>query len=163
MSLGGPEDDPEFEKSILEACSKGIGVVVASGNEGDADESTCEVSYPSLYGECVTVAAHDQEKKLAHFSNNSLQVDVIAAGVQVLSTYPNSSYARLSGTSMATPHVTGAMALILAEMEKRFKRTLTESEIYAQMVKCCASIGYEASSEGNGAIKLSFAYKRHRI
>lgn len=163
MSLGGPENDPEFEKSILEACSKGIAVIVASGNEGDNNETTFEFGYPALYNECVTCAAHDEQRKLAYFSNNSLQVDVIAAGVQVLSTYPKSSYAKLSGTSMATPHVTGAMALIVAEMEKRFKRTLTESEIYAQMVKCCNTLGYEASSEGNGAIKLSFTYKKHRV
>ena len=73
--------------------------MVASGNEGDADEETMEYGYPALYNECVTVAACDENKELAAFSNNSRQVDVIAAGVDVLSTYPKSQYAVLSGTS----------------------------------------------------------------
>jgi major intracellular serine protease len=127
MSLGGPMHDAEQYSAILEACSKGIIVVVASGNEGDADETTLEYGYPALYNECVTVAACDEGKELAYFSNNSRQVDVIAAGVDVLSTYPTSQYAVLSGTSMATPHVSGALALIINKGEKYFGSTLSES------------------------------------
>lgn len=155
MSLGGPYNDPQLEKAILEACSKGILVVVASGNEGDADESTYEYGYPALYNECITVAACDENKKLAPFSNNHKEVDIIAAGVNVLSTYPTSQYARLSGTSMATPHVSGMLALLIKLGEKKFKRTLTESEIYALLTKCCCSLGYEASTEGQGLPELT--------
>jgi major intracellular serine protease len=159
MSLGGPYSDPNQYKAILYAVSKGILVVVASGNEGDNDETTFEYGYPSLYPECITVAACDENKKLAPFSNNHKQVDVIAAGVNVLSTYPTSQYAVLSGTSMATPHVTGALALIINMGEKYFGRTLTESEIYAHLAKCCCSLGYKPSSEGHGAIDLTDLYK----
>jgi major intracellular serine protease len=159
MSLGGPYSDPSQYKAILYAVSKGILVVVASGNEGDANEDTYEYGYPSLYPECVTVAACDENKKLAYFSNNHKQVDVISAGVDVLSTYPKSKYAVLSGTSMATPHVTGALALIINLGERYFGRTLTESEIYAHLAKCCCSLGYKPSSEGHGFIDLTDLYK----
>jgi major intracellular serine protease len=155
MSLGGSYNDPKLEKAILEACSQGILVVVASGNEGDADESTYEYGYPALYNECITVAACDEYRKLAPFSNNHKEVDIIAAGVNVLSTYPTSQYARLSGTSMATPHVSGMLALLINLGEKKFKRTLTESEIYAVLTKCCCSLGYEASTEGQGLPELT--------
>jgi major intracellular serine protease len=150
MSLGGRYSDPDQYRAILYAVSKGILVVVASGNEGDRREDTFEYGYPALYNECITVAACDENKKLAYFSNNHLQVDIIAAGIDVLSTYPKSQYARLSGTSMATPHIAGMIALIIKIGEKQFKRTLTESEIFALLAKCSCSLGYEKSSEGNG-------------
>jgi len=159
MSLGGSYNDPRMEKAILKAVSKGILVVVASGNEGDGSELTEEYGYPALYRECVTVAACDESGKLAEFSNNHKEVDIIAAGVDVLSTYPNSSYAVLSGTSMATPHISGALALIIATGEKQFKRELSESEIFALLTKTSCSLGYEKSSEGNGLPALGELYK----
>jgi len=162
MSMGGPEDDTELEQAILGAVSKGIVVVVASGNEGDNNEATLEYGYPALYNECITIAACDENRKLAPFSNNSLEVDAIAAGVKVLSTYPPSQFARLSGTSMATPHISGTMALLIKIGESKFKRTLTESEIYALLAKSAVSIGYQASSEGHGLPQLCELYKTYK-
>lgn len=162
MSLGGPIHDPELYEAILYAISKGILVVVASGNEGDANENTLEYGYPANYLECVTVAACDKEKKLAYFSNNSRAVDVISAGVDVLSTYPTNKgkYAVLSGTSMATPHVAGALALIIKRGEKHFDRELSEAEIYALLAQSCCSLGYKASSEGHGLVDLENLNKK---
>jgi len=160
MSLGGSYNDKDLETAILEACSKGIVVVVASGNEGDADEETYEMGYPALYNECITVAACDENKKMAYFTNTHLEVDVTAAGVEVLSTYPKSGYARLSGTSMATPHISGMLALLIKLGEKKFKRTLTESEIYGLLTKCCCSLGFKASSEGHGLPELSSFFEK---
>jgi major intracellular serine protease len=159
MSLGGPADVKELNTAILNAVDAGILVVVAAGNEGDNREDTYEYGYPALYNECVTVAACNEDQKLAGFSNNSLQVDIIAAGVNVLSSYLHGTYAKLSGTSMASPHVAGIAALLIPYFERKFKRTLTESEIYSQIVKCCCTLGYEKSSEGNGLPKLTAAFK----
>jgi major intracellular serine protease len=155
MSLGGAYDDRRLEEAILEACANGIMVVVASGNEGDNREDTFEYGYPALYGECVTVGAIDANRKIAYFSNNHKQVDVIANGVDVLSTYPVNQYARLSGTSMATPHIAGALALLIKLGEKKFKRTLEQAEIYGLLTKVCCSLGYEASTEGHGLPELT--------
>lgn len=155
MSLGGPYNDKNLEAAILEACSKGIIVIVASGNEGDNRQETMEKGYPALYRECVTVAACDENRKMAYFTNTHLEVDVIAAGVNVLSTYPKSTYARLSGTSMATPHVSGILALLIKLGEKKFKRQMDEAEIYGLLTQVCCSLGYEASTEGHGLPELS--------
>jgi major intracellular serine protease len=155
MSLGGSYDDKNLEEAILEACAKGILVVVASGNEGDNNENTFEYGYPALYNECITVGAIDENYKIAYFSNNHKQVDVVASGVDVLSTYPINQYARLSGTSMATPHIAGVMALLIKLGEKKFKRELTESELYGLLAKVCCSLDYEASTEGHGLPELN--------
>jgi major intracellular serine protease len=157
MSLGGAYNDKKMEKAILEACSKGIIVVVASGNESEDTgvEESFETSYPALINECVTVGACDENRKIAYFSNESLQVDVTGAGVDVLSTYPSSTYARLSGTSMATPHVAGCLALLINLAEKKFRRGMTESEIFGMLTKVCCSLGYNASIEGNGLPELT--------
>ena len=160
MSLGGPTPDEKQYDAILQACGKGILVCVASGNEGDSNESSMEFGWPAGYNECITVSASDEEKKLAPFSNNSKEVDVMAPGVDVLSTYPVGKYAVLSGTSMATPHVAGALALIINIGEKYFDRTLTESELYALLVESCCSLGYRPSSEGHGIIDLTNLNKR---
>jgi major intracellular serine protease len=155
MSLGGSHNDRDLENAILEACAKGIVVVVASGNEGDNNEETYEYGYPALYNECITVGAIDENKKIAYFSNNHKQVDVVASGVDVLSTYPVNQYARLSGTSMSTPHIAGVIALLIKLGTKKFKRELTESEIYSLLTKVCCSLNYEASTEGHGLPELT--------
>ena len=160
MSLGGSFDNKNLEEAILEACAKGIIVVVASGNEGDANEETMEFGYPALYRECVTVAACDENRKMAYFTNTHLEVDVIAAGVDVLSTYPKSTYARLSGTSMATPHIAGIMALLIKLGEKKFKRSLDEAEIFGLLTQVCCSLGYQASTEGHGLPELSTFFEK---
>ena len=159
MSLGGPSEVPELRKAIQEANEKQIAVVVAAGNEGDDKEDTFEYSYPGNYNEVIEVAASTLDNKLAPFSNNNQEVDVIAPGVDVLSTWPGKKYARISGTSMATPHVAGALALLIQQGEKEFNRTLTEAEIYALLVKRTVSLGYKKSSEGHGLIRLNYMEK----
>jgi major intracellular serine protease len=155
LSLGGSEKSESLERAILNAVGKGILVVVASGNEGNHSDNEFEFGYPALYNECITVGAIDENGKMAGFSNEHLQLDVVALGVKVKSTFKNGGYAILSGTSMATPHISAILALIIKIGEKQFQRKLTESELYGLMVKCCCSLDYEKSLEGNGLPKLS--------
>jgi major intracellular serine protease len=159
LSLGGSFDLPDLHEAVKKAVHDDICVVVASGNEGDGDEKSMEHGFPGRYNECIQVAASDEKNKLAVFSNNNLEIDVIAPGVNILSTYPKSSYARLSGTSMATPHISGILALVINMGEKKFKRKLTEAEIFALLVSTCVPLGHEPSSEGHGLPKLAFMSK----
>lgn len=155
MSLGGSADVPKLHEAIKNAVNHNISVVCASGNEGDNNSSTDEYSYPAAYPESVSVGAVDLNKKMAVFSNSNENVDLVAPGVDILSTYLRGKYAKFSGTSMATPHVAGAVALIINSSEAEFKRNLSEAEIYAQLVKKTTSLGYDKRSEGNGLLDLS--------
>jgi len=112
-SWGGGGYSPVLEAAIQRANDAGIVFVVAAGNDGlDVDLFP---SYPGGYdvSNVVTVAAIDEAQNLATFSNYGGQsVDIAAPGVAINSSVPGQRYSKLSGTSMAAPHVVGSLALL---------------------------------------------------
>ncbi|RYX85078.1 hypothetical protein EON83_07475 [bacterium] len=116
-SLGGPGYS-QATKDVIDALGKeGVFVAAAAGNETTNNDAT--PSYPASY-DCpniISVAASDSRDNVASFSNyGATSVDLAAPGVDIYSTFwpGNSSYANSSGTSMATPMVAGAAALLYA-------------------------------------------------
>lgn len=163
MSLGGPEDVPELYAAVKRAVDAGIPVVCAAGNEGDASPATDEFAYPGAYNEVIQVGAVDYARNIAEFSNTNDAIDLVAPGVKIYSTYPGSQYASLSGTSMATPHISGALALIKNIAEYEFGRPLSEDELYAQLVRRTVPLGYPKSAEGNGLLALDILRKFEQL
>jgi thermitase len=110
MSLGGGESTT-LQQAVRGAWENGGAngsvLIAAAGNDGDST-----VSYPAGYAEVVSVAATDQNDAKASFSNTNADVEVAAPGVDILSTIPGGQYARLSGTSMATPHASGVTGVL---------------------------------------------------
>ncbi|WP_345241151.1 S8 family peptidase [Pontibacillus salipaludis] len=154
MSFGGSRDYSLLHKAIRRAVDQDILIVCAAGNQGDGNARTSEQMYPGFYKEVVQVGAVDYEGQMADFTNTNDEIDLVAPGVDIISTYPGNQYAKLSGTSMATPHVAGAAALLLEKGNKEFGRTLTEPELYALLVKHTRDLGLSKSIEGNGLIDL---------
>ena len=108
MSLGSSSDVQALHNAVDAAYADGVLLVAAAGNDyGGA------VSYPAAYDSVVAVSATDSNNNLASFSNVGPEVELAAPGVSILSTYKDGGYATLSGTSMATPHVSGVAALAI--------------------------------------------------
>ena len=154
MSLGGPEDDPELHKAIQKAVEQNIIVVCAAGTEGDGNGTTNEYSYPGAYQEVIEVGSVNLQKRLSRFSNTNDEIDLVAPGEKILSTYPSNQFAVLSGTSMATPHVSGAIALLIQQYETETNQKITEPELFELLIKHTVSLGYSRLEEGNGLLQL---------
>jgi len=109
---GGPFTQALYD-AIKEARDHGILFVAAAGN--DSNDNDASPSYPATYDldNVVSVAATDNRDNIASFSNyGKTKVHVAAPGVKILSTVKGGDYAVMSGTSMATPHVSGISALL---------------------------------------------------
>jgi major intracellular serine protease len=155
MSLGGPDDVQALHDAVKRAVDNQILVVCAAGNEGDGRDTTEELGYPAAYNEVISVGSVDFTRNSSEFSNSNREVDLAAPGENILSTYMGGQYARLSGTSMAAPHVSGGLALIKAIAVQEFDRQLTEPELYAQLIKRTVPLGFSPKLEGNGLLYLT--------
>jgi len=114
-SWGGGGFSSAMDTAIRTAGDAGILFVAAAGN--DAANNDASPHYPANYASAnvISVAATDQNDRLATFSDyGATTVDIAAPGVSIYSTLPNNRYGTYSGTSMATPHVAGVAALAWA-------------------------------------------------
>jgi thermitase len=126
LSLGGSEPSQVLQDAIDYAHQHNALVIASSGNDGGA------VLYPAAGAHVLAVAATDAEDHRCSFSNFGPSVDIAAPGDSIISTWPwLDGYYRKRGTSMASPHVAGAAALLWTwrpdysneQIEQRLKDT----------------------------------------
>ncbi len=111
LSLGTESDDSFLKDAIDNAYNNEVVIVAATGNGGADASRDPEVLYPARYNNVIGVGAVDSDLNYADFSNYGPDLNIMAPGVFIRST-THDDYEYWNGTSMATPHVSGVVALI---------------------------------------------------
>lgn len=138
----GPSGVVLMQEAVDYARSKGVVVVAATGNEatGSAYNPVTDLYYPAACSGVIAVGATNQFNGRAPYSNYGPGVDIVAPGgdddARILSTFPNDRYAYLSGTSMASPHVAGAVALM-----RSYAPAATPAEIESALYSTTQDLG----------------------
>ncbi|MFE3070847.1 S8 family serine peptidase [Streptomyces sp. NPDC059247] len=113
MSLGGGRwttaCDQDLRKPVVDALrAAGVATVVAAGNNGHTDA----VNAPGCIPSAITVGSTTDDDQLSSFTNRGPLLDLLAPGTGIVSSIPGGGYGTKNGTSMAAPHVTGALAVL---------------------------------------------------
>ena len=147
MSLGGGSYstscdavDAAAKAAIDTLRSAGIATVIASGN----DSSSTMISFPGCISSAISVGATTKSDLVASYSNSASFLKLLAPGSSIYSSLPGTGYGYLSGTSMATPHVTGAWAVL-----KSAKPTATVTEVLNSLT----ATGVSITDSRNGLVK----------
>lgn len=150
MSFGLQANSTILHAAIKLAYRSGIVLVASAGNSGPNNTA---LDAPARYPETIAVAASTRTYKIASYSSRGSGVDVAAPGTNIRSTWIGGGFKLLSGTSMASPHVTGGAALL----RSRFAR-LTPAEVTNRLKKSARLlVGFSARSQGSGLIQLKRA------
>ena len=154
MSLGGPVSSNNLYKSIHRALTEEVFIICAAGNEGSLFQNS--IGYPGRYGGVITVASHDRDGNRSGFSSRGGEIDVMAPGSNIWSTYKDGGYAELSGTSMAAPFIAGLAALIVSKHIKTAENEtpLNNNEnLKSHLLWMAAHPGYHDNETGYGPLQ----------
>ncbi|WP_298820594.1 S8 family serine peptidase [Chloroflexus sp.] len=175
-SWGCPQDlegctPTSLQPAVQALRAAGVFVVASAGNDGPACSS---LNAPlAIYDEVLTVGALDADGNVAVFSSvgpvlsdgsERVKPDLVAPGTDVLSAFPNQSYARADGTSMAGPHVAGAVALIWSANPTLIGDIVTTERILLETARPYAAPDGNRCGDGNvagaGILDVAAAVRR---
>lgn len=152
MSLGSSSGSSALEIAANNANNAGVLLIAAAGNSGELLWFNT-IGYPARYDSVMAVAAIDSNNNRASFSSVGGELEISAPGVSVLSTYIGNDYASLNGTSMASPHVAGAAALV-----KAANPSLSNEQIRQVLNNTASPLG-DSWYYGNGLVDVDAAVR----
>lgn len=150
MSFGSAHGSRAERNAITAARKAGIVMIAASGNSGGS------VDYPARYADVIAVGAINIRNRVPAFSSRGRGLNFVEPGVNILSTWPGGEYRKLSGTSMASAHLTGIAAILLA-----YYKNLTPPDLFRLLKNSAVSISVPRARQGYGVVTLKkLAHKR---
>lgn len=157
-----PTDIPEaaaFERKyhdlIKEVVNAGTLLNAASGNNGKIGAKYDTVAWPSRFPEVFAVGAISQQLQRAEFSSAGGAVEFAMPGVDVYSCYPGNLWARLSGTSMASPYLTGCIALLQQWAIQTTGKPMNYEQMKRYLVAYAKDLGVEGLDVEHGYGKVN--------
>lgn len=138
LSLGGYVYMPTVEDAVNYAHELGCVVCAAMGNDSDGT-----LNYPAVSTNTIAVGSISSSGQRSGFSNYGSHIDLVAPGNLIYSCYNNGAYAYDSGTSMATPHVSGLCALLLS-----WNSSLTPAEVKTAMCSTADDVTTGSATAG---------------
>lgn len=158
MSLGA-QDVTGCKDAMAEMTNsladEGIVMSIAAGNSGPSPRT---IGTPGCAEKCICVGAVDKSDQIAEFSSRGptsdgrTKPDIVAYGVDINSAKPGGGYQPMSGTSMATPHISGAVALLLHARPHASGQAIKEA-----IMKGALDLGHDANTQGAGVIRVKDA------
>lgn len=142
MSLGSSNSDSVMASAVSYARSKNVTVVASAGNSRLTGNA---VNYPAAFPGVIGVGSVDVNRVVSPTSNSGSYVDLTAPGVNIFSTYKGSTWAYLSGTSMAAPFVSAAAAIL-----KSASPALTPDQVEAVLESTATDLGVKGRDNDYG-------------
>ncbi|SJZ75092.1 S8 family peptidase [Selenihalanaerobacter shriftii] len=151
LSLGSLNKSLILEDAINYTLNQDVTIIAAMGNENIE-----EPSYPAAFPGVIAVGSINKNDQLSDFSNSGDHIDLVAPGEDIMSSYLNNGYKKLSGTSMAAPHVAGLVGLI-----KSINPSLSNNQIQNILFKTATDLGKKGFDKfyGWGKINIFEALK----
>ncbi|MFC7156220.1 S8 family peptidase [Halomarina halobia] len=154
LSIGEEEPSGVIGDACTYAYEKGVLLVASAGNVDEGEDNSI-VRYPAAYDDVIAVSATTGTGELAEFSLTGPEIELAAPGEDIYSTVPGGDYRANSGTSMASPHVAGAAALLMAD-----RRSNVEAR--KRLRETAEDVGLDATEQGNGVVNVARAFGLER-
>lgn len=156
LSLGGSECSAVIETAINYANKAGVSVVAATGNQGSL-EPPSPISCPANLAETLAVGASNNQDQRWFNSTYGPEIDLVAPGEDILSTFFDQGYVAFSGVSAAVPLVTGAIGVIQSFCQAEYHKLLTPDQVRTLLKETADDLGSPGWDEEHGAGRLNLA------